>query len=856
MADLKNLDPEYAKELAAIMEKAGASAKEIQIALENADKAAKKATSSFSKWNNEASKTVRNLREAYDIQEDIKTGTEAYIRYLKKAKSLDKEINYLKKQQEAAEGDVLAELKEQTAELEKQRNLIVEQLKNANKASIATKDIGKAMLKGFANIPNSIEKYYGKLKGLGLFEMDKAIRNANLSMGLMGKGANAFRADIHGASADVIMMGGSIQEMAEMQANYGDELGRNVMLGQQGQKAMFDMAKGTNLGAQAAAKFGAEMTQQGFSAERTRDFMQQTMNDAHKMGLNASKVIKNITQNIKLLNKYNFKGGVKGLEKMALTVSKLGVDMDTIAPMADKLWDVEGAVDMSAQLQVLGGRFSALADPFKLMFEARNNPEQLLKDVAKAGADSFKMVNGELTISSYEISRLKEVAKATGIEYDKLATASKNVKLDQLIRPQIKFDMTEEEKQFLTNTAKFNEQGKAYIEVNGKKEFLSELSDGGKQLIDSQIAAKKTLEDNAKSAQTFDEQIGNLINMIKADLLPMVQSMADNFKVPLENFVKRFKEEHWGESIMQFAKTVGSLVASLAGWVVKNPIIAGFAYGAMKLTGFLFEKANWFSNGLILAQGFNAGTTGSGAAGAGGGVMKFAGSFARIAGPLLGIGIGTMLGLSSGKSLSKKAGYQDTKTGTGMGIAGGILGGAGGWALGAALAPETFGLSLLIPLIAAGLGAYGGSTLGKVGGDALASNAPAPSARINDGVIFNKNDKFTKVNDGTMIAGTNENGNKSLANAIMSSVIPGYAMMDYFMNKPGGQQPGSKSTGSSDVHHKFDNDIKIDGQIQLVTSGNIAVAIGDELLKTSSFVRDIARMINSHNKNYTGVHDE
>ena len=55
----------------------------------------------------------------------------SHIHRIKKAKSLSKEINFLKKQQETAEGEVLKELQEQTAELEKQRDLIVDQLKNA-----------------------------------------------------------------------------------------------------------------------------------------------------------------------------------------------------------------------------------------------------------------------------------------------------------------------------------------------------------------------------------------------------------------------------------------------------------------------------------------------------------------------------------------------------------------------------------------------------------------------------------------------------------------------------------------------------------------------------------------------------
>jgi hypothetical protein len=73
------------------------------------------------------------------------------------------------------------------------------------------------------------------------------------------------------------------------------------------------------------------------------------------MGLNATKVIKNIQSNMKLLNKTNFKDGVKGLEAMGKLATKLGVKMDFAAGMSDKLWDIEGAVDMSAQLQVMGG---------------------------------------------------------------------------------------------------------------------------------------------------------------------------------------------------------------------------------------------------------------------------------------------------------------------------------------------------------------------------------------------------------------------------------------------------------------------------------------------------------------------
>jgi hypothetical protein len=54
--------------------------------------------------------------------------------------------------------------------------------------------------------------------------------------------------------------------------------------------------------------------------------------------------------------------------------------MDFAAGMSDKLWDIEG--DMSAQLQVMGGAWAKLADPFHLMYMARNDMKGLTEEIA------------------------------------------------------------------------------------------------------------------------------------------------------------------------------------------------------------------------------------------------------------------------------------------------------------------------------------------------------------------------------------------------------------------------------------------------------------------------------------------
>jgi hypothetical protein len=62
----------------------------------------------------------------------------------------------------------------------------------------------------------------------------------------------------------------------------------------------------------------AFMDAQGLSVEKTRDLMEETMNSSSKMGINGTKTIKNMSTGMKMMNRYNFKGGTEGRQlKMA-----------------------------------------------------------------------------------------------------------------------------------------------------------------------------------------------------------------------------------------------------------------------------------------------------------------------------------------------------------------------------------------------------------------------------------------------------------------------------------------------------------------------------------------------------------
>lgn len=409
----------------------------------------------------ERRKIAALVEKEIELNKKLNESSGEYLNLIKQIKSLHSEISnvrslYLKQQEKvrkATAGIISMTADELEIEKEKERVLaknlkyLEQTTQEYTKLAKEVSNTKKAMAflgqtkNDVVAIGSAVKNTYNRFKSWsGLFDIDKSIRMASLSMGLLGKRSEMFRTNLKDASAQTIDFGIGMKELAELQSNFSQELGRSVLLSKENLISMGEMAAATGLGAEGTAKMVADMELQGYSAERTKDFIEQTMNDSSKMGLNASKVVKNMQQNMKLLNRYNFKGGVNGLKKMAETVTKLGIDMNSVSGMADKLFDIEGAVEMSAQLQVLGGSFSNLADPFKLMYMARNDMAGLVEELGKAAAGSatFNKETGEFEVSALELHRLRKIAEQTGVEYETLATAAKNAAKFSRIKSQLR----------------------------------------------------------------------------------------------------------------------------------------------------------------------------------------------------------------------------------------------------------------------------------------------------------------------------------------------------------------------------------------------------------------------------------
>ena len=795
------------------------------------------------------------LIEQARIQREIGGSFEGYVKKLKEAQRLNKTINETKELERKLEAKIvelqnqsgvnntqaiidaknkLIILEKQKKVLESERDIIVNASKEISKAKVLMSKGAAEIAKGLGKLPGLVSSSFGKLKGMGLFEMDKAIKTSGLQMGILSKQSKGYQENIRDAAASTNELGIDVIELAKIQASYSEELGRTVILGQRGSMAMAEMASATVLGAEGAAKMAAEMDSQGLSASDTSKFVEKTMNNASKMGLNASKVVKNVQNNIKLLNKYNFKGGVDGLAKMSALASKLGTDMNFASSMADKLWDVEGAVDMSAQLQVMGGAWADMADPFQLMYKAANDLPGLMNDIAKAASQGATFdEEGNIKLATVEMRRLKVIAQATGEDYDKLVTAGKNlVKLNKL-KSQIGVGVDPELQEYMANTAQLGKNGTATIEVDGSTKLLSTLSSADKAVLREQMLEKATLAERAKSAQTFDDSLNNLINMFKTYMLPIVDGINDTLK-PLVSDIfanKEFKAElkSFGKSLGEFARFASSVIKTVAEWAVAlGPKGTLAVYLGAKG---LMSAASWILNGRMLAMGFNS-SAGGGLLG-GGGVknLKSASKIGKFSRGMGGAGAGLLAAGFSGYNEWTENSEKGMSTGRNIGNTATRAAGAGGGAWGGAALGATIG-TMVFPGVGTAIGGLIGGIAGGMAGDKIGDYAGdlAFGEKANDGVFPKLGADFSKKR------------------ALMQNgkIHPIDNKDDLMAMKPGGvvdKTISNNAATSGSMKIEF-APIKIEfGKLELSSPGAPGQSI--ELLRNPEFISAITRTIHT-----------
>jgi hypothetical protein len=343
------------------------------------------------------------------------------------------------------------------------------------------------------------------------------------AMGIGKARIGEMRTTIADAIPEMLKLGMSTTDAFKVLEDVPTSLGVNTTMSTEALREMGAAAQVSKVNAGELAK---EFKGVGMSLYDVGDRMAEVANYAKSVGVNVGAVSKSVVDNLYKMNLYNFDNGVKGLAKMAANAASMGVTMEHVQTVTDKVFNPEGAIEMAAGLQRLGVSSSALLDPLKAMDLSMNDPEQLQKEIGNIAKEfsSFNKETGKFEIMPGSKRRLMEVAKEMGIPAKELANMSIKASEFDMKMSKIKFPSlaaSEEDKTLIANMSQMK-GGEAFVQIKndttGKMDEInvSKLTaDQITKLKEQQADGNKTIEelavDQLNVLQSIDAKTGSAV---------------------------------------------------------------------------------------------------------------------------------------------------------------------------------------------------------------------------------------------------------------------------------------------------------------------------------------------------------
>lgn len=429
-------------------------------------------------------------------------------------------------------------------------------------------DFGGALKEIGGTLENQILTFYK--------EQNALLEKINAQAGLTGEFAKNVREELTRTSPELALIGISFQDLAESAKSVVDDSGKFLTLNR-------TTWKETGLAATAyvgtlsdLVRMFPEFEKVGIGAGDVAGQIEKVGKRSIELGLQSQKTTKELNTNLSKLNEYGFKNGVQGLAEMVRKSTELRMNMGEVFKIADKVFEPEGAIEMTASLQAVGGAIGDFNDPLKLMYMATNNVEGLgvaLEGVASSLA-TYNQEQGRFEITGVNIRRARELAKGLGIDYGELtkvaiASAQRTSAAADLMAKGLTLD--EDQKRFITNIATMKD-GKMQIELQSDKlqtvfrtdrialedlsqeqvDQLVKLQDEFKEMDTVDIVKKQASEvENINRNLTFITAVARQRAMESGE--SVLKKIAETFKIDLGSVIKQTekKTQEVGRSMLK-----------------------------------------------------------------------------------------------------------------------------------------------------------------------------------------------------------------------------------------------------------------------------------------------------------------
>jgi len=284
----------------------------------------------------------------------------------------------------------------------------------------------------------------------------------NEQMGITGKLSEEFRDNILETVPLAATLGFDIRNITDMVTTLGEKSGRFNLMSQETMEHSLVTTRAFGSTMREMGETMTEFEKVGYGAADTLQQIDAAGRSSLSLGLNAKKTTDLLKTNIEELNRFGFGNGVQGLNRMVQKSLEFRMNMGEVFKIAEKVMSPDSAIELTANLQVLGGAIGDFNDPLKLMYMATNNVEGLQDALigAAGGLATYNAEQGKFELKGANLRRAQEMAKQLGIEYKEFAkgaiASQERISANNALLAK-GFDMKDKDREFLTNMSQMKD---------------------------------------------------------------------------------------------------------------------------------------------------------------------------------------------------------------------------------------------------------------------------------------------------------------------------------------------------------------------------------------------------------------
>jgi len=383
---------------------------------------------------------------------------------------------------------------------------------------------GKGASGTIGDVVNSLIKTSFDGMGGYIKEQSYLLTFVNKELGLAGDLSKNFRESVSEAQPALTRMGIPFKEMSDSVGKLIEDTGRFALVGTDMLVRAGEVAGAYGMSMSEVIGAYDDFEKVGIGAAQAQESIADAGKRSLEVGIQSRQTIQGMIENVGKLNEYGFQQGVEGLEKMVRRSTEIRMSLSETFKVADKVFSPEGALELSAELGVLGAAFGDFNDPLRLMYMATNEVEGLqgaLEGVA-GNLATYNMETGGFEVTGANLRQAREIASKLGIDMSELTQSAIALQERQQAALALEgLNINPENKEFLTNLARMKD-GEMSIDLQAaglESEFgvkTMKLSDMNKEVADKILAFQDEFKDKSEK-DLIREQV-TLIENVSRDV--------------------------------------------------------------------------------------------------------------------------------------------------------------------------------------------------------------------------------------------------------------------------------------------------------------------------------------------------